>query len=85
MFMKKIKIFWQPECPKCPKAKELGATLKDQGYDVEFFNTKEMDGLAESVYYDVLSTPSVVVVDGSEEKASWHGEIPDVDSLKGRL
>ena len=78
----KIKIFWQPECPKCPKAKELGEALKKEGLEVELYNTKEIDGLAESVYYDVLSTPSVVVVKEGETAASWHGEVPGVDSIK---
>jgi hypothetical protein len=78
----KIKIFWQPECPKCPKAKELGETLKNEGYDVELFNTKEIDGLAESVYYDVLSTPSVVVIHEGEKKASWLGEVPAIEAIK---
>ena len=80
--MKKIKIFWQPECPKCPKAKELGEMLRSEGYDVELFNTKEMDGLAESVYYDVLSTPSVVVIDEKGTKASWMGEVPAANAIK---
>jgi len=78
-----IKIFWQPECPKCPKAKELGEKLKREGYEVELFNIKEIDGMAESVYYDVLSTPSVVVVDNGERKAAWFGEVPNADSIKG--
>ena len=83
--MKKIKIFWQPECPKCPKVKELGEALKSEGYEVEMFNTKEIDGLTESVYYDVLSTPSVVIVDEAGKKASWLGEVPDVKSIKDLL
>jgi arsenate reductase-like glutaredoxin family protein len=80
-----IKIFWQPECPKCPEAKELGEVLKKEGYEVELFNIKEIDGLAESVFYDVLSTPSVVVVENGERKAAWFGEVPDVESIKDLL
>ncbi len=78
-----IKIFWQPECPKCPKAKELGEALKRMGFEVQLYNTKEIDGMAESVYYDVLSTPSVVVIDNGERKAAWYGEVPNTDSIKG--
>jgi hypothetical protein len=83
--MKKVKIFWQPECPKCPKAKELGESLKNEGFEVELFNTKEIDGLAESVYHDVLSTPSVVVVDDSKEAGAWRGEVPDMKAIKDLL
>jgi glutaredoxin len=77
-----IKIFWQPECPKCPEAKELGEVLKKEGYEVQLFNIREVEGMAESVYYDVLSTPSVVVVEDGERKASWLGEVPAVESIK---
>lgn len=77
-----VKIFWQPECSKCQQAKELGESLKKDGISVEFHNIKEVDGLSESIFYDVLSTPSVVVVENGEEKAAWHGELPEVNSVK---
>lgn len=77
-----VKIFWQPDCPKCPKAKELGESLKKEGVEVELFNIKEVDGLAESIFYDVLSTPSIVVVENGEKKASWHGEVPEIEKIK---
>jgi thiol-disulfide isomerase/thioredoxin len=80
-----IKIFWQPECPKCPTAKELGESLKNEGLNVEFFNIKEVDGLAESLFYDVLSTPSVVVLDSGEKKAAWYGEVPEIEEIKDIL
>jgi len=80
-----IKIFWQPECPKCPEAKELGEVLKKEGYEVQLFNVKEVEGMTESLYYDVLSTPSVVIVENGEQKASWLGEVPDVESIKGLI
>lgn len=80
-----VKIFWQPECPKCQKAKELGEILKKEGIEVELFNVKEVDGLSESLFYDVLSTPSVVVVENGEKKASWYGEIPEIENIKDLL
>ena len=80
-----IKIFWQPECPRCPQAKELGETLKKEGLEVEFFNIKEVDGLAESLFYDVLSTPSIVVIENGEKKAAWYGEVPELKEVKDIL
>jgi arsenate reductase-like glutaredoxin family protein len=80
-----VKIFWQPECPKCPKAKELGETLKNEGHDVEFHNVKEVDGLSESLFYDVLSTPSVVIIENGEKKAAWYGETPELKDIKDVL
>lgn len=80
-----IKIFWQPECPKCPQAKELGEKLKKDGLEVELFNVKEVDGLSESLFYDVLSTPSVVIVDDGEKKAAWYGDVPEIKDIKDFL
>jgi thiol-disulfide isomerase/thioredoxin len=80
-----VKIFWQPECPKCPKAKELGEKLKKEGHDVEFHNIKDVDGLSESLFYDILSTPSIVVVENGEKKIAWHGEIPEYKDIKDAL
>lgn len=80
-----IKIFWQPECPKCPEAKELGEALKKEGHDVEFHNVKEVDGLSESLFYDVLSTPSIVVVENGDKKAAWYGNIPEYKDIKDVL
>ena len=77
-----VKIFWQPDCPKCPKAKELGENLKKEGVEVELFNIKEVDGLAESIFYDVLSTPSIVVIENGERKASWYGDVPEIENIK---
>ena len=77
-----VKIFWQPECPKCPQAKELGEKLKDYGASVELFNVKEVEGLAESIFFDVLSTPSVVVVENGHKKAAWYGEVPEFELVK---
>jgi len=80
-----IKIFWQPECPKCSQAKELGEKLKKDGLEVELFNVKDVDGLSESLFYDVLSTPSVVIVDNDEKKAAWYGEVPEIKAIKDFL
>ena len=80
-----VKIFWQPDCPKCPRAKEIGEMLKNEGFNVEFFNIKEIDGLAESLFYDVLSTPSVIIVDNGEKKAAWYGDVPEIKDIKDSI
>jgi glutaredoxin len=77
-----VKIFWQPDCPKCPMAKELGEALKRDGYEVQLFNISEVDGMAESLFYDILSTPSVVVVENGERKAAWYGTVPEVKMVE---
>jgi len=77
-----VKIFWQPDCPKCPKAKELGEILKKEGHNVELFNIKEVEGLAESLFYDILSTPSIIILENNEKKAAWYGEVPEIKDIK---
>ncbi len=79
-----VKIFWQEKCPNCPPAKALGKKLElDENIDVVYFNTKEADGLAESIMYDVMSTPSVIVCDNNgEELAGWRGLTPTIDDVK---
>lgn len=74
--MRKLMVFWQPECPKCPKAKELAHELEAEGVSVVYFNTKDATGLAEATIYDVMSTPTLIVTEGDTEVYSWHGETP---------
>jgi glutaredoxin len=67
----KLKIFTKPSCPACPPAKELGKKLKDKT-KVEFFDISKANGLAEAAHYDVMSTPTIVLVDNKgKEKKTW--------------
>ncbi len=73
----KIKLFWQPNCPKCPKAKELCDELEKEGVVVERYNTAERDGLAEASFYSIATTPVILLVDDNEDVIkSWQGEMP---------
>jgi hypothetical protein len=78
-----VKIFWQEKCPNCPQAKALGKSLElEHGLDVIYYNTKEPDGLAEAVMFDVMSTPSVIVCDAKgSEIIGWRGLTPSVDDI----
>lgn len=78
-----VKIFWKEDCPNCPPVKALGKNLEqDEGLDVIYYNTNEPDGLAESVMYDVMSTPSVIVCnDKGEEIKGWRGSVPVVGDI----
>ena len=81
----KVKIFWQENCPNCPKAKELGMELKNI-IAVQYFNVDSVDGLAEASYYDIMSTPSVVIVNqnGCELKA-WRGTTPYLEEIEKEI
>lgn len=82
----KVKIFWQNECPNCPPAKKLGKELEVGGVSVGYFNIKDVDGLTEAVLHDIMSTPSIILVDDKDsEVKSWVGQVPKLDEIKKLL
>lgn len=81
-----VKLFWKENCPKCPPAKELAEKLEKEGVNINRFNIGTTEGLAEATYFDVLATPTIVVVDeAGSEIASWRGEAPSESVIKGIL
>lgn len=79
----KVKIFWQPSCPTCPQAKELGAKLEEQGKEVGYYNIKDPEGLSEGVMYDVMATPSIIITDDSgNEIAGFRSAIPKIEEIQ---
>ena len=81
-----IKIFWQENCPNCPKAKELGEILESNENRVQYYNIDTVDGLAEASYFDVLSTPSVIISDRDDrEIKSWRGTVPCLEEVKKEI
>jgi thiol-disulfide isomerase/thioredoxin len=78
-----VKIFVQDVCPNCPPSKKLGKELEKKKIKVEFLNVKTPNGLAESLMYNVMSTPSTVIVDDvGEEVKSFLGITPSIDEVK---
>lgn len=79
-------IFTQDGCPNCPTAKKLGKQLEEEGATVEWYDLDEEEGLTEAVFYDVLSTPSILVADKQNEiKKAWRGDVPSIIDLKKAL
>ncbi len=69
----KVKLFYKETCPRCPAAKELVKEKKD----VQYFDIEEVNGLSEATYYGVMSTPSIIVEDDSNNLIkAWLGEVP---------
>lgn len=78
----KIKIFWQKNCPKCPEAKNIGKQLEKE-ITVQYFEVDTVDGLAEASYYNILSTPSMVIVDNDENEIKiWRGKTPHLEEIR---
>ena len=82
----KLKIFTKLDCPNCPAAKKIGKQLEKKGAKIEWHDLDEEEGLSEAVYFDVLSTPSLIIVDENDsEIKAWRGDLPTADSLKKEL
>ncbi|MEW6088192.1 MAG: thioredoxin family protein [bacterium] len=77
-----IKIFVKKDCPLCPGAKELGHKLTEKGRKVEYFDIDTALGLAEASFYNVLSTPSIILTNqNGDEINSWRGETPSLNNV----
>ena len=82
----KLKVFTKTDCPKCPIAKELGQKIEKEGKTVEWFDLDQEEGLTEAVYFDVLSTPSLIVTDEDDEVIkAWRGEVPQYKEVQNEL
>jgi len=78
-----VKIFWQENCSRCPLTKKLGKELEGEGVKVEYHDINTPDGLAEAMFYDVLSTPSLVIADDEKKEiTAWRGETPKMEDVK---
>jgi hypothetical protein len=84
--MVSIKVFVKDGCSRCPAAKDLAGKLKNEGYEVHEFQMETAEGLAESVYYGVLSTPTMMLVDREDNPVTaWRGTVPAVDEIRGAM
>lgn len=78
----KIKIFWQKNCPNCPKAKNIGKQLEKE-LAVQYFDIDKVDGLAEASYYNISSTPSMIIVDDDNNEIKiWRGKTPRLKEIR---
>ena len=57
------------------RPRDLGKKLESEGMKVDFFDIKTPDGLTEAVMFDVMTTPSIVIVDDeNNEVHAWRRE-----------
>jgi len=84
--VKGIKLFWKDGCTRCPQAKELCKKLESEGFSVKYYDVESVDGLAEASFHEVLSTPSIIIVDGDEEELlSYRGVVPSYEEMRSCL
>lgn len=80
--MSKLKVFWKEQCPNCITAKNLAKECENAGKKVEYYNVETSDGLAEGSFYNVLSTPTLVITDTTDNYIhSWSGNVPVLNEL----
>lgn len=86
--MRVVKVFTKNNCPRCPAAKHVvGKATAEIGEDnITYVDTDTAEGFGEAVAYDVLSTPTIIVLDVRDddeenELASWRGEAPSYQEL----
>jgi hypothetical protein len=76
-----LKLFTQPSCPRCPAAKSVVAQV-ERKVKVESYDVKTEDGLTEALSYDIMATPSIIIVDKDNiVLGEWKSTIPSVDEL----
>ncbi len=81
----KLKIFWKENCPDCPKAKKIGEMIKEK-IEVQYCNVDTIEGLSEACMMNVMSTPSVILVDkDNKEMEAWRGVVPEFDNIKEKI
>ncbi|HUV72135.1 MAG TPA: thioredoxin family protein [Clostridia bacterium] len=80
-----LKLFTQPDCGKCPSAKQVVVKLKTQNskLKIEEFDVTTVDGMAEASFYTVMATPTILLCDNTGKiLKDWRGQIPALTELK---
>jgi hypothetical protein len=77
----KLKLFTQPTCAKCPAAK-LVVKQVEHKVTVENYDIKTEMGLTEALSYDIMTTPSIVILDHEDNVlAEWKSVVPSLEDL----
>ena len=80
-----LKLFTKPDCVKCPAAKKVVKEVEHK-VTVENHDITTEDGLTEALQYDVMSTPSIIVLNHDNDVVGeWRGEAPSLEVLNSIL
>jgi len=81
----KIKLFTKKGCIKCPTAKRLCEELSNK-INIESYLVDETNGITEANHYEVISTPSIILVDDKDKEIkSFRGTVPTKEELIGAI
>ena len=79
----KILVFTSEEGPEMRAAQDLGASLEQDGYAVDYLDAEEEETHNLQELYDIYSYPSFVVVqDDGAFVERWQGVTPLVSDIK---
>lgn len=77
-----FKMFTKVDCPLCPDMKELSERLLIDGHLITSYELDTADGLTESIMCEVMSTPSLILIDDKDnEITGWRGIVPNFDEV----
>lgn len=79
----KLLVFTKEEGPETRAAKELGALLEGEHYQVEYLEAESAEAQQRAEIFDIYSYPSFVVVqDNGSQLERWRGTVPLISDLK---
>lgn len=74
----RILLFVRPACPACPSAKAAAGRL---GIPLELYDADTDEGLAEAVRYQVLSTPTAILLSPNGKELGRAGDAKAIERL----
>ena len=83
-----MKVFWQEDCIRCTPAKEMCNILIERkaSVNLKLFDIGTIDGMAEAAFHEVISTPTIILVDEDDnELHAWRGEAPSLEELESSI
>ncbi len=84
--MVSVKVFVKDGCSRCPAARAVAVNLIKEGFNVDEYCMETAEGLAEGVYYGVMTTPTMLVVDREDRPlASWRGFVPPLEDVRSAI
>lgn len=55
-------------------------------FEVEYYDINTVDGLTEACLYQVMSTPTILIVnEKGEVKAPWRGVLPEIENIRQQI
>lgn len=83
LFMLELKLFVQPNCPKCPAAKAVAEEVKKRRKDLDLriLDISDRENYFTALMLQIASTPAFVV----REKTLFVGEVPSIEELNRKL